>query len=193
MTKTASKKTILSNKASSTKTTAKKITTTKTQRGSRKSVTKRNPISATQNPETTNRFIVHKGIRLMATPAEVWDALTNPEKTKKYFFNCKVFSDWKVGSPITWKGTVILIKKIELHGTIVKIEPGKLLVYTLKNEHSSSISTVTEKLIASEGDTVLTISDDVGEGEGAEDRYRKSEKGWTKVLNGLKKLVEKNR
>ena len=75
----------------------------------------------------------------------------------------------------------------------MEIEPEKLLVYTLKNERSSSISTVTEKIIASQGDTVLIISDDVGDGEGAADRYRRSEKGWTKVLNGLKKLVEKDK
>ena len=40
-------------------------------------------------------FIVKKEITINATPAEVWDALTNPEKTKEYFFNCEVHSDWK--------------------------------------------------------------------------------------------------
>ena len=38
------------------------------------------------------------------------------------------------------------------------------------------------------GVTTLHISDDVGLGEGSEERYERSEKGWDKVLNGLKKL-----
>ncbi len=46
-------------------------------------------------------FIVKKKVAINAESSIVWDALTNPEKTKEYFFNCEVFSDWKVGSPIT--------------------------------------------------------------------------------------------
>lgn len=38
------------------------------------------------------KFIVKKKITVNAEPSEVWDALTNPEKTKEYFFNCEVFS-----------------------------------------------------------------------------------------------------
>ena len=129
-----------------------------------------------------------------AEPAVVWDALTNPEKTKKYFFNCEVHSDWKVGSPIVWKGRIFLIKKIELKGTIVRVQPERLLRYTLKNEQDKtnpkSFSTVTEELSFQSGVTTLSISDDVGTGRGAEARYSKSVKGWDSVLKGLKKLVE---
>jgi hypothetical protein len=38
--------------------------------------------------------------------------------------------------------------------------------------------------------TILSITDDVGQGEGAEKRYSRSLKGWDKVLKGLKELVE---
>jgi uncharacterized protein YndB with AHSA1/START domain len=139
-------------------------------------------------------FIVRKKVAIKAEPPEVWDALTNPEKTKKYFFNCEVSSKWKVGSSITFKGKIFLIKKIELKGKITRIEPGKLLQYTLKNEGDdkkpSSFSTVTDELIFKNGKTTLSITDDVGEGEGAEERYEKSKKGWNKVLKGLKALIE---
>jgi uncharacterized protein YndB with AHSA1/START domain len=138
--------------------------------------------------------VVRKSVRLKATPAQVWDALTNPEKTKEYFFNCEVISDWKVGSLITFKGRVMLVKKIELHGEIVSIEPEKLLKYTLKNssdeENAGTFSTVTDRLEAVDGETLLSISDDVGAGAGAEKRYEKSMQGWDNVLEGLKKLVE---
>lgn len=140
-------------------------------------------------------YIVKKKIAIKATPSKVWDALTNPEKTKKYFFNCKVFSDWKVGSPITFIGRMFLIKKIELKGKILRVEPYKILKYVIVNESgdTASVSTVTDKLSYEKGTTILSVIDDVGQGEGAEKRYKRSSKGWEKVLKGLKELVEGKR
>jgi hypothetical protein len=40
------------------------------------------------------------------------------------------------------------------------------------------------------GVTTLTVTDDVGQGEGAQKRYARSQKGRDRVLRGLKKLVE---
>ncbi len=140
-------------------------------------------------------YIVQKTIHINASIADVWDALTNPEKTKKYFFNCEVFSDWKVGSDITFKGKVLLIKNIEMHGKILQIKPGKLLQYSLDNkgedDQPGTTSTVTDELTEENGQTTLSITDDVGSGEGAAERYEKSAKGWDTILSGLKELVEK--
>lgn len=136
------------------------------------------------------KFIVKKKIEIKATPDEVWDALTNPEKTKKYFFKCKVFSDWKKGSSITFKGKIFFIINFEMRGKILEIEPQKILKYNLKNSNSSSESIVTDKLTFEKGTTTLTITDDVGQTEGAEKRFKKSNKGWDKILKGLKELVE---
>ena len=33
------------------------------------------------------------------TPENLWEALTNSEFTKQYWFDTEVRSDWKVGSP----------------------------------------------------------------------------------------------
>jgi len=138
-------------------------------------------------------FIVKKSITIKAPASEVWDALTNPEKTKQYFFHCKVHSSWKKDSSITFKGRMFWIIPIEMNGTIEKIEPGKLLKYTLANasDKSGTKSVVTDELNYAHGETELTITDDVGQGEGAEKRYNRSVKGWDKVLKGLKELVER--
>ena len=136
------------------------------------------------------KHIVKKQITINAPASAVWDALTNPEKTKKYFFHCKVYSSWKAGSPIVFKGKIFLIKKIELKGEILQVEKEKILKYTLHNEGSNSISTVTDKLSFENGKTILSITDDVGTGEGAQKRYDRSEKAWDKVLKGLKNVVE---
>ena len=135
-------------------------------------------------------FIVKKHISLNATPAEVWRALTKPEKTKEYFFNARVISQWKEGSPITFKGKMFWIIPFEMKGKILRIIPEKLLQYTLKNWNSGSISTVTDELEYKNGKTVLSIADNVGTGPDAEKRYKRSVKGWEKVLKGLKALVE---
>jgi uncharacterized protein YndB with AHSA1/START domain len=84
-------------------------------------------------------FIVRKEIILNATLPEVWDALTNPEKTKLYFFHCKALSDWKPGSPIVFKGRIFFFKKIELKGEIVACEREKLLKYTLRNGEDDGV------------------------------------------------------
>lgn len=137
--------------------------------------------------------IVRQSIQIKAKPAEVWDALTNPEKTKKYFFNAKVSSRWKEGSKITFKGRMFLIFRFEMIGKILTIKPESLLKYTLKNssdKKGKSFSTVTDKLSYAKGITTVKIIDDVGQSEGAEKRYKRSTKGWKKVLKGLKELVE---
>ncbi|MGF7082602.1 SRPBCC domain-containing protein [Mucilaginibacter sp. UYCu711] len=137
-------------------------------------------------------YIVKKHIAINAPVKAVWDALTNPEKTKEYFFNCRVISTWKPGSPITFKGRMFWIIPVELKGTIDKVDEGRLLQYTLINKGDKSKSTVTDILTPAKDNTILTITDDVGQGEGAEKRYRRSVKGWNKILNGLKEFCEQD-
>ncbi|MES2377826.1 MAG: SRPBCC domain-containing protein [Bacteroidota bacterium] len=137
-------------------------------------------------------FVVKKHIAINAPIADVWDALTNPEKTKEYFFNCRVISTWKPGSPIAFKGRMFWIIPIELKGTIDKVDEGKLLQYTLVNKGDKSKSTVTDILTPAKDNTVVTITDDVGQGEGAEKRYKRSVKGWDKILKGLKEFCEQD-
>ncbi|MBL7933457.1 MAG: SRPBCC domain-containing protein [Bacteroidia bacterium] len=136
--------------------------------------------------------IVRKSIDIKAEPGKVWEALTNPELTRKYFFNAEVYSGWKVGSPIVFKGRMFLIKKFEMNGEIKAIERNKFLKYTLKNssDKGKTFSTVTDSLVYKDGVTTFSVSDDVGEGEGAEKRYKRSEKGWSKILERLKEIVE---
>ncbi len=64
-----------------------------------------------------------------APAASVWDALTNPEKIKKYMFVTNVSSSFKEGSPITWKGEWEG-KPYEDKGKILKITPQRVLQYS---------------------------------------------------------------
>jgi uncharacterized protein YndB with AHSA1/START domain len=127
-----------------------------------------------------------------APASEVWDALTKPDLIKKYLFNTEVISDWKEGSPITykgeWKG-----KAFEDKGRILKMEPQKLLMST----HWSPLSgvpdspenyhTVTYKLSETDGSTEVTITQD---NNASEEEKVHSEENWKTVLAGMKKLLE---
>ena len=141
------------------------------------------------------QHIVRRHINIDASPTEVWSALTDPAKTREYFFHCAVNSDWEVGSSISFRGRVFLLKKIELTGTILDIEPGRFLKYTLHNDddyREPSFSTITISLATGNDGVKVSVTDDVGKGPGSEDRYERSALGWEKVLKGLKELVEEN-
>jgi uncharacterized protein YndB with AHSA1/START domain len=127
-----------------------------------------------------------------ASASKVWDALTKPELIKQYLFGADVISDWKVGSPITYKGEWEG-KSFEDKGKILKLEPEKLLMST----HWSPLSgvpdtpenyhTVTYKLSEKNGGTDVTITQDNNANE--EERVH-SEQNWKTVLDGMKKLLE---
>src|SRR5438128_2229355 len=79
-------------------------------------------------------LIVKKSITLNANISKVWEALTNPQLTKQYMYNCEVISDWKVGSPLVWKGTED--GKVYVRGNIVSIDPGRRLQFTAFDPNS---------------------------------------------------------
>lgn len=150
-----------------------------------------------EKPSTMeDKHIVRQQIMIEAPPSAIWDALTDPKKTTEYFFHCEVESTWDIGSTISFKGRVFLLKKIELTGTILDIEPGKFLKYTLHNDddyREPSFSTITISLMPENGMVRVSVTDDVGKGQGSEDRYERSVKGWARVLKGLKELVEEEK
>lgn len=138
-------------------------------------------------------FVVRKQVEIRSAMKNVWHALTDPDLTQQYFFGCKVDSTWIVGSPITFKRKILWILPFELNGTIIKMDRGRFLQFTLKNKKSDTESTVTIELYEEAGKTIVSITDDVGDGDDTgEDRYDRSVKGWDKVLNGLKRVTEGN-
>ena len=66
--------------------------------------------------------MVKKEITIKAKPEEVWDALTNPEKTKEYFFKSEVHSNLKSGSRITCNRNFLFFFTFKMNGKILAIE-----------------------------------------------------------------------
>mgnify|MGYP000120733376 CR=1 FL=1 len=146
---------------------------------------------------SSQELIVAKTVRIRATPSQVWEALTNPQLTKKYFFGCEVHSTWQVGEPIVWTGRYNG-KDVLVKGHVKEIVPGERLKYTAWSGLSgledipSNYTVVTIELTGNEQETVMHVTDgNFGDGPGAEQRYQASVKGWDMVLKGLKDLVER--
>jgi uncharacterized protein YndB with AHSA1/START domain len=138
--------------------------------------------------------LIAKASTVINAPAsKVWQALTQPELIKQYLFGTEVVSDWKVGSPITYKG-VWEGKAYEDKGTILEIEPEKHLLSTYWSSMSGqpdlpeNYKHVDYALSPSDGGTLLTITQD---GNASQASKEHSEKNWHMVLKGLKDLLEK--
>src|SRR5215211_448086 len=84
-----------------------------------------------------NKLTAEATTTIDAPTSKVWQALVNPEIIKQYLFNTEVISDWKVGSPIIYRGEWEG-KPFEDKGEILAMEPEKLL----KSTHWSPLSGV---------------------------------------------------
>jgi uncharacterized protein YndB with AHSA1/START domain len=128
------------------------------------------------------------------TPAaKVWEALIRPELIKQYLFGTEAVSDWKVGSPITYKG-VWEGKSYHDKGKILQIVPEKLFQSTYWSsiggleDKPENYATVTYELETKNGGTLLTVSQDNIADEKGVDHMKKN---WSMVLETIKKLLEK--
>ena len=141
--------------------------------------------------------IVAKASTTIAAPVtQVWDALINPEMIERYMFGARVVSDWKQGSPITWRGEW-KGKPYEDRGVILEIEPQRRLRYSHfsplaglpdapENYHAVTIDLTADN----EQATRVALSQDNNKTNDARDH---AEKNWNAMLANLKKVIEKNR
>ena len=139
-----------------------------------------------------DKFTAKAKTTIHAPASKVWAAITKPDLIKQYLFGTDVISDWKVGSPIIYRGEW-QGKTFEDKGKILKLEPEKLLVST----HWSPLSgvpdtpenhhTVTYTLNGTGDSTEVMIIQD---NNANEKEKVDSEQNWRTVLDGMKKLLE---
>ncbi len=127
-------------------------------------------------------------IYIRTTPDKLWDAITNGDQTKQYFYGTRVKSEWKIGAQVEHideKGEALL------EGKVVEIDAPKRLVTTFSarfaknNDRPSRVTWLIEQL----GETCkLTLTHDDFESETA--TYKSVGTGWNPILSGLKTLLE---
>ena len=131
-------------------------------------------------------------VQVNAPATKVWEALTTPDLIKQYFFGTNTESDWKVGSPIYFRGVWDGREYVD-KGTILDVKPGKFLRYNYWSSFSGTedkpenYANITYELITKRDTTELWITQD---GHDSDERKEHSEQNWKMVLNNLKQLLE---
>lgn len=125
-------------------------------------------------------------IYIRTTPEKLWQALTDGEITRKYYYGAPVESTFKPGDPIAYKhhedDSVTMIT-----GEIVEAVPGVRLVHTFSFHNDDPPSIVRYEIEEDEGTCKLTV---VHEFDEINKTYRSVEDGWNPILSGLKTLLE---
>ena len=136
---------------------------------------------------------ITKTITIKATPAKVWDTLTNPERMKVWLSDpeIEVVSEWKVGGPITFNGKQY--KTNSYKGTILKFEPVKIFQYSFWTKISrlpdkpENYTIIEFTLVPEEDRTLLTLTHSNLIAEAAMEH---SNYYWNVTLQVIKKLIE---
>lgn len=138
-------------------------------------------------PRHINRIVIK------ATQEQVWQALTDPTKTAKYWYHGAIQSDWRDGSPyqiLNPQG------EVQAKGFLLTVEPPKKLVMTwqllsypeTKAEQPSRLTWELEPHAELDGVTLVTLVHD--DFEESPHTSRVLENGLPLVLSGMKTLLE---
>ena len=136
---------------------------------------------------------VEKSVFIGTGPTKVWQAITDPESIKKFFFGTEAISDWVVGSSLVFRNEGDG-KVFEDKGTILRSDPGACLEYSYWSGYSGledlpeNYSRVTYVLNQEASGTTVKIKQ---KGFANEQSLAHADGGWAMVLKSLKELLEK--
>ena len=125
---------------------------------------------------------------IAAPPEKVWRALTDPAFTARYWYGTRVESDWKVGSPITFRKP----QGEPDTGKVLVADPPRTLAFSwhiawgeMAKEKDSRVTFTIEPDGA--GSKLTLVHDEFEEGSKAAEALKN---GWPGILAGLKKTLE---
>ena len=130
-------------------------------------------------------------VYIRAPREKVWEAITRPEFTRRYFFGSQPQTTWKPGDRLLW--TEANTERELVDGEVIEYDRPRRLVHSWIVKYDEDLtpegpSRVTWELEETEGVTKLTaIHDDFAKGSKV---YENVAGGWPLVLSGLKTLVE---
>src|SRR5688572_14163826 len=132
-----------------------------------------------------SKLFVERSIEINAPASKVWQVFTDPDMTRQ--IGGEYVSDWKVGSSFGWKGPD---GKMVTNGTILKIEPAKLLQHNLLNSVGSVNSVITYEFSEKNGVTTLYAREDFTQPV-TDNEYADALEGWEAALLAVKELAER--
>lgn len=135
-----------------------------------------------------DRFVYVTYIR--TTPDKLWEALTTPEFTRRYWFGVSLESDWTLGA--SWK-LVFQDGRIADAGEVLEIDPPRRLVLSWRHElrpdlHAEGFAKATFDLEPREELVKLTVVHEIDR-QGSK-LIEAVSGGWPMILSSLKSLLE---
>jgi uncharacterized protein YndB with AHSA1/START domain len=147
---------------------------------------------------STDQLTAHESIEIAAAPERVWQVLTDPDLTRRYMFGCVPITDWKVGSPLSWRGTLDGKDQVFVSGDLLAVERPSLLSYTTYDPAAATpdppakrARVICRLTSPRPGTTRLEVSQ--GDFAGLPDaarRFEETRSGWHTVVSEIKKLAE---
>lgn len=127
---------------------------------------------------------------IKTTPDKLWNAITNPEFMKQYWFGMHCESGWKAGSP--WK-LLFTDGRLADAGEIVESTPPKRLIIKWRNEWKPELkaegySRCTFEIEPVDNVTKLTVTHVID--KESSKFIEAVSGGWPKILSNLKSLLE---
>ncbi len=135
-----------------------------------------------------SRFVYVSFIR--TTPEKLWQALLDPEFTRRYWFGTWHESEWNPGAP--WR-LMIPDGRVGHSGEVLEIEPRRWLVLAWRAEfipelRAEGYSRVTFQLEPQGESVKLTVVHEIGKPDSKLVNTLSS--GWPHLLANLKSLLE---
>jgi len=133
---------------------------------------------------------------IKATPERIWEAITNPEFTTKYFHGSYVDSSFAPGTP--YNGYSTDRSQHWVDGEVLEADPPKRLRHTWRSLYDPQAaaephSRVTWEIESQQdGTCLLTVVHDQLE-DSPKTAESVSGRGWMTVISGLKTLLETGR
>ena len=125
---------------------------------------------------------------IATTSTAVWDALTNPETTQRYWFGTRIESDWKVGSKVLY----VVDGKVTDEHIVLAVDPQRALSHTFhpvfgefEKEPASRVTFAIEQ--SGKVVRLTTVHDGFPPNSAV---FVACSKGWPMILNNLKTLLE---
>ena len=140
------------------------------------------------NAPNRSQFLYVTYIR--TTPEKLWEALTEPEFIRQYWFGTTVECDWKKGSP--WK-MVGSDGSLMDSGELLEIDPPRRMVIRWQNEWKPELkaeggSRCTIELEPVDDAVKLTITHEI---DRSDSKFITAvSQGWPRIVSNLKSLLE---
>jgi uncharacterized protein YndB with AHSA1/START domain len=138
---------------------------------------------------TQNITNVHQ-VFIRASAEDIWEAITKPEFTVKYFYGTRVESDLAIGSPFVYRAGDSEAGLVE--GEVLESDPPKRLSVTWRFLYDPELaaeepSRVTWEIEPQEGGYCKFTAVHEGLGPKAAEQVQG---GWPYIVSGLKTLLE---